>query len=198
MPPPPAPDVTQLLLAWRNGDHAALDRLVPFVYTELHRLAHRHMLGERHAQPLQTTALVNEAYLRLVGSERVRWQNRGHFYAVAAQLMRRILVDAARSRGSRKRGGNVFHLALEDAPEPWKQPDPDLVALDEALKKLSGVDARKCQVVELRYFGGLSVEETAEALAVSTQTVLRDWSIAKAFLLKELKQGYAGKPADSP
>ncbi len=184
----PTPDVTRLLQAWCNGDPAALDRLVPLVYTELHRLAHRHMLGERHAEPLQTTALVNEAYLRLVRSERVRWQNRTHFYAVSSQVMRRILVDAARSRESVKRGGDVVHVSLDEAPLVSPEPEADLVALDEALTKLGEIDARKCRVVEMRYFGGLSVEETAEALAVSTQTVMRDWAMAKLFLLRELRQ----------
>lgn len=190
MAAPPTPDVTRLLQAWCDGDPAALDQLVPLVYTELHRLAHRHMLGERHAEPLQTTALVNEAYLRLVRSERVRWQNRAHFYAVSSQLMRRILVDAARSRGSVKRGGDVVHLALDEAPLVSPEPEPDLVVLDEALTKLEAVDARKCRVVELRYFGGLGVDETAEALGVSPQTVMRDWAMAKLFLLREL--GRAG------
>lgn len=185
---PPTPDVTRLLQAWRNGDPAALDRLVPLVYTELHRLAHCHMLGERRAQPLQTTALVNEAYLRLVKSERVRWQNRAHFYAVSSQLMRRILVDEARSRGSVKRGGDVVHLALDEALLVAPEPEADLVPLDEALTKLEAVDARKCRVVEMRYFGGLSVEETAEALGVSPPTIMRDWAMAKLFLLRELRR----------
>jgi RNA polymerase sigma factor (TIGR02999 family) len=178
------------LIAWRGGDRAALDRLIPVVYDELHRLAHRQMRGERVGHTLQTTALVNEAFLRLVsGSDRVRWQNRVHFFAISAQLMRRILVDDARARGSLKRGAKAVHLSLEDAPAATLQPDGDLVALDEALTALAAVDARKSQVVELRYFGGLSVDETAEALGVSPETVMRDWNMAKLWLLRELKSG---------
>jgi len=190
VPAPAPPDVTRLLIAWRDGDRAALDQLVPVVYGELHRLAHRQMRNERAGHTLQTTALVNEAYLRLVvGSDRVRWQNRVHFFAISAQLMRRILVDDARARGSLKRGGKAVHLSLEDAPAVTPQPDADLVALDEALTALAAVDARKSQVVELRYFGGLSVDETAEALSVSPETVMRDWNMAKLWLLRKLKSG---------
>jgi len=189
LPAPSARDVTQLLLAWSEGDHAALDRLVPLVYTELRRLAHHYMRGERPGHTLQTTALVNEAYLRLIDSSRVRWQNRAHFFAVSAQLMRRILVDAARARGSLKRGGGVSHLALDEALAVLPRAGADLVALDDALNALAAVDPRKGQVVELRYFGGLSVEETAEVLKVSPDTVMRDWKVAKLWLLRELEKG---------
>ena len=189
MPETAPPDVTQLLLAWKGGDNAALERLIPVVYAELHRLAHGCMRGERSGRTLQTTALVNEAYVRLVDSRRVGWQNRAHFFAVSAQLMRRILVDAARSRGTLKRGRDVLCLPLDEAPVVSGQPDANLVALDDALTVLAEVDPRKSQVVELRYFGGLTVEETAEALNVSPETVMRDWKLAKLFLLRELKRG---------
>jgi RNA polymerase sigma-70 factor, ECF subfamily len=190
VPAPVPSDVTRLLIAWRDGDRTALDHLVPVVYDELHRLAHRQMRGERAGHTLQTTALVNEAYLRLVnGSDRVRWQNRVHFFAISAQLMRRILVDDARARGSLKRGGNAMHLSLEEAPDVTRKPNADLVALDAALTALAAVDARKSQVVELRYFGGLTVDEAAEALHVSPETVLRDWNMAKLWLLREMKSG---------
>jgi RNA polymerase sigma factor (TIGR02999 family) len=177
------------LLAWRRGDQAALEELAPLVYAELRRLAHRQMRRERPGHTLQTTALVNETYLRLVDSKRVRWQNRAHFFAVCAQLMRRILVDHARARRSLKRGGDAVHVTLEDAPVGSPPPDADLLALDEALTRLAGIDMRKSRVVELRHFGGLSVEETAEALEVSTDTVMRDWKMAKLWLLRELKRG---------
>ena len=187
MPAQPAPDVTRLLLAWRDGDADALQALVPVVYAELRRLAHRQMRNERPGRTLQTTALVHEAYLRLVDSDRVRWQNRAHFFAISAQLMRRILVDAARARGALKRGGEVVHVTLDEAPLVSREPETDVIALDEALTRLAAVDARKSQVVELRYFGGLSVEETAEALHVSPETVMRDWKLAKLWLLRELR-----------
>ena len=179
-------EVTQLLIAWSNGDQAALDELVPLVYGELRRVARRYMRRERVGHTLQTTALVNEAYLRLIDASRVQWQNRAHFYAIAAQLMRRILVDYARSHNYVKRGGEAHHLPLEDAAVFSAEQAPDLVALDDALKSLAAFDPRKSQVVELRFFGGLSVEETAEVLKVSPRTVLSDWSLAKAWLLREL------------
>jgi RNA polymerase sigma factor (TIGR02999 family) len=185
------------LLAWRDGDRAALEQLVPLVYAELHRLAHREMRRERPGHTLQTTALVNEAYLRLVDSSRVRWQNRAHFFAIAAQLMRRILVDDARARASSKRGGDAVRVAMEDSPVASPPPDVDLLALDEAMARLAAVDMRKSQVVELRYFGGLSVEETAEALHVSPETVMRDWKVAKLWLLRELKRDSTAEPADN-
>ena len=192
--PPEAPDVTRLLLAWRGGDRGALDTLVPLVHAELRRLAHRQMRGERAGHPLQTTALVNEAYLRLVDSHRVQWQNRAHFFAISAGLMRRVLVDAARARGSLKRGGKAVHVSLNDAPDVTRTPDVDVIALDDALDALADLDARKSQVVELRYFGGLSVDETAEALGVSPETVKRDWRMAKLWLVRELKARVPQEP----
>ena len=181
-----ASDVTELLQAWSDGDERALDKLMPFVYGELHRLAQRYMARERHGHTLQTTALVNEAYLRLVGSGKRNFQNRAHFFAVSAQLMRRILVDLARARRSLKRGGEVQAVSLDDALMVSPEPGPDLVALDDALQALSAMDPRRGQVVELRFFGGLSVQETAEVLRVSPETVMHDWKLAKAWLLREL------------
>ena len=179
-------DITELLLAWNGGDSDALGRLMPLVEVELRRLAHNYMSRERSGHTLQTTALLNEAYLRLVDSSRVRWQNRAHFFAVSAQLMRRILVDFARARQKQKRGGDFVKVSLDDALEVSQQRSPDLIALDDALKTLAGFDERKCKVVELRFFGGLSVEETAEVLNVSAITVMRDWGMAKVWLLREL------------
>ncbi len=180
-------EITQLLLAWNGGDEQALDRLMPLVQDELHRLAHRYMAGERAGHPLQTTALINEAYLRLIDSSRVRWQNRSHFFAVSAQLMRRILVDVARARNKRKRGGDVVQVSLDEAMVVTREPGTDLIALDDALTTLATFDERKSRIIELRFFGGLSVEETAEVLKVSAATVLRDWGLAKAWLLRELQ-----------
>jgi RNA polymerase sigma-70 factor, ECF subfamily len=182
---PPA-DVTRLLVAWRGGDPAALDHLMPLVYAELRRVAHRYMRDERPNHPLQTTALVNEAYLRLVDVNRVDWQSRNHFYAVSAQMMRRILVEAARQRNADKRGGDASHVALDEALVPAAERSADLVALDEALDRLAALDPRKAKVVELRYFAGLSVEETAEVIGVSVETVARDWRMAKLWLLRDL------------
>jgi RNA polymerase sigma-70 factor (ECF subfamily) len=181
-------DITQLLLAWNQGDGQALNRLIPLVHGELHRLAHRYMAGERPGHPLQTTALVNEAYLRLIDSSRVRWQNRAHFFAVSAQLMRRILVDVARARAKLKRGGDAIQVSLDEAMDISREPGPDLIALDEALTRLAAFDERKSTVVELRFFGGMSVDETAEVLGVSAMTVLRDWGLAKVWLLRELEK----------
>jgi RNA polymerase sigma-70 factor (ECF subfamily) len=181
-------DVTALLIAWREGDEAALARLTPIVYDELHRLARRYMRREQVGHTLQTTALLNEAYLRLVDSRRVRWQNRAHFYAVAAQLMRRVLVDFARSGRYKKRGGDWHQVTLSEGIPIASQGDADLVAVDEALDQLGRLDPRKARVVELRFFGGLSLEETAEALNVSADTVGRDWRAAKAWLTRELKR----------
>jgi RNA polymerase sigma factor (TIGR02999 family) len=175
-----------MLVAWSNGDKSALERLTPLVHDELHRLAHRYMNRERPGHMLQTTALVNEAFLRLVDSSRVRWQNRAHFFAVSAQLMRRILVDFARSRAFRKRGGDAVQVSLDEAIAISPLRAADLVALDEALNALSEIDERKSRVVELRFFGGLSIEETAEVLKVSPETVMRDWRLAKVWLLREL------------
>jgi RNA polymerase sigma factor (TIGR02999 family) len=179
-------EITSLLLEWNGGDQEALDRLIPLVHDELRRLAHRFMSGERAGHPLQTTALVNEAYLRLIDSSRVRWRSRAHFFAVSSQLMRRILVDIARARQKLKRGGDVVVVPLEEAAiVPGGRP-MDLITLDIALDRLAGFDERKSRVVELRYFGGLSVEETSEVLGVSPITVMRDWDLAKAWLSREL------------
>ena len=186
MTTPSPQEVTQLLLAWSQGDQAALDQLIPLVHAELHRLAHRCMDRERAGHTLQTTALVNEAYLRLIDSSQVRWQNRAHFFAVAAQLMRRILVDFARSRHNLKRGGAAQRVSLDEALLLPQESDPDLIALDEALDALAALDPRQARAVELRFFGGLSVEQTAEVLQVSPETVARDWRVAKAWLLREL------------
>ena len=184
----PAPeDVTQLLQAWSAGEPGALEKLTPLVYRELHRLAKRYMAQERSGHTLQTTALVNEAYLRLVGSSQVSWQDRTHFFAVSAQVMRHILVDFARSRRYQRRGGGGERVSLEEGVVVSRQQSGAVVAVDEALKALEAVDRRKSQVVELRFFGGLSVEETAQALGVSPETVLRDWRLAKAWLLRELR-----------
>ncbi len=177
-----------LLRAWSDGDRDALDRLTPIVYAELHRLAKRYMKRERPGHSLQATALVNEAYMRLVDYKGMHWQNRAHFFAVSAQLMRRILVEHAR-RHNLKRGGNVPHVALDDAAIIGGDRDADLVLLDEAMNTLAQFDARKAQVVEMRFFGGLSVDETAEVLKVSPVTVMRDWSTAKAWLYRELAGG---------
>ena len=182
---PPCGEVSGLLRAWGDGDRGALDRLTPIVYDELRRLASRYMRGERPGHSLQTTALVNEAYIRLVDYRGMRWQDRAHFFAVSAQLMRRILVDHAR-RHNLKRGGGVQHVSFEDTAEVGSDRAADLLALDDALDALARVDPRKVQVVEMRYFGGLSVEETADVLKVSPITVMRDWSTAKAWLYREL------------
>ena len=189
MDSPPTGDLTQMLLAWRGGDKDALARFTPLVYNELHRLAQHSMRPERPGHTLQATALVNEAYLTLIDSSRVRWQNRAHFLAVAAQLMRRILVTLARSRPSQKRGGDWSEATLDEGLVVGNQPGSDLVALDAALLSLATLDPRKAQVVEMRFFGGLSFEEIAEALDVSTDTAGRDWSAAKAWLLRELTRG---------
>jgi RNA polymerase sigma factor (TIGR02999 family) len=179
-------DVTALLLAWRQGDVGALERLVPLVYQKLRRLAHIQLRGEPPGQVLQTTGLVHEAYVRLVDASRVPWQNRAHFYAIAARLMRRVLVDEARRRIAAKRGGASPPLPLQDALDAGPPRSRELVALDDALEALERVDERRAKVVELRYFGGLTVKETAEVLEVSTDTVTRDWNRAKVWLLMEL------------
>src|SRR5215467_837155 len=181
--------VTELLLAWSQGQSSALEDLLPLVHNELQRLAHHYMAGQRPGHTLQTTALVNEAYLRLVDCSRVRWQNRAHFFAVSARLMRRILVDFARSRGYLKRGAGVRPLSLQKSPDIFQPTDPDVVALDDALNALAAIDPRKSRVVELRFFGGLTAEETAEVLKVSPDTVLRDWKLAKVWLHRELSRG---------
>ncbi len=185
-----ADDLTGLLIEWGQGDKAALDRLTPLVYDEIRRIAHRYVQRERDGQTLETTALVNEAYLRLAGSANIDWQNRAHFYAVTAQVMRRILIDHARRRHYLKHGGETQRVAFEDATkEPALMSQPraaELLALDEALAELATLDPRKGRVVELRYFGGLSLEETAAVLEVSVMTVRRDWRAAKAWLYKKV------------
>jgi RNA polymerase sigma factor (TIGR02999 family) len=189
-----SPDVTELLQAWSDGDEAALEQLAPLVYAELHRLARMYMAGERQNHTLETGALLNEAYMRLVDWKNVRWQNRAHFFAVSAQMMRRILVDHARSRRNLKHGGGAHSLPLDEAPLFSKERSEDFVALDEALQRLTEIDPRKGRVVELRFFGGLTVEETAEVLKVSPFTVIRDWNLAKVWLHRELN---GGRPDES-
>jgi RNA polymerase sigma factor (TIGR02999 family) len=181
-----AHEVTQLLRAWSEGDHEALDKLTPLVYEELHRAAHRYMAQERPGHTLQTTALVNEVYLRLVDIREVTWQDRAHFFAVCARLMRRVLTDFARSRGYLKRGGDSPHVALDQALLVSLEPPADLIALDDGLNALAAFDPRKGEVVELRFFGGLSVDETAEVLKVSPKTVDREWKLARLWLLEEM------------
>jgi RNA polymerase sigma-70 factor (ECF subfamily) len=193
MPAAPSPDgsrphVTELLLAWGSGDRSALDQLVPIIHEELRRLARLQMRAERDNHTLQTTALVNEAFLRLVDLRRIRWQDRAHFLALSARLMRRILVDHARSRSYQKRGGGAANVTLDEALIASTERGADLVALDDALEDLARIDARKSQVVELRFFGGLSVEETAQALKISAETVTRDWRFAKVWLLREISR----------
>lgn len=183
----PPHQITQLLAEWRHGDRAALDKLMPLVYDELRRIAHRYMKRERPGQTLQTTALVNEAYLRLVDSKEIDWQNRAHFFAIAAQIMRHLLVDRARARRYAKRGSGGHQVTLDETAVISPERDSELLDLDEALNKLAAIDARKSRLVELRYFGGLSVEETAEVLGVSEITVKREWSKTKAWLYRELR-----------
>ena len=184
-------DVSRLLARWKAGDEAALQELVPIVHDELRRLARRQMAGERPGRTLQPTALVNEAYLRLADLRQMQWQDRAHFFAMAARLMRRILVDAARTRGYQKRGGGAQRVSFTQALAVAEVPSTDVVKLDDALEALAQIDARKSRVVELRFFGGLSVDETAEVLQVSRETVKRDWTFAKLWLLRQLR-GDAG------
>jgi RNA polymerase sigma factor (TIGR02999 family) len=186
MSEPPTHEVTILLQAWCGGNHEALLKLVPLVYRELHQVAQRHMAGERSGHVLQTTALINEVYLRLVDLKEVNWQDRSHFLAVCAKLMRQILIDVARSQQRLKRGGGATHVSLDSGLKIPGEPAVDVLALDEALSNLAAFDQRKGKVVELRFFGGLTVEETAVALGVSNETVLRDWNFAKVWLLREL------------
>ncbi len=181
-------NVTGLLRAWSQGDKIALEKLIPLVHKELRRLAHVYMAGERPDHTLQTTALVNEAYLRLIDCSQVAWQNRAHFLAISAKLMRQILVDFARSRQYLKRQGRAHQVSLDEALVVSQERGEDVVVVDEALKALAAVDARKSQVVELRFFGGLTVKETAEVLKVSPDTVLRDWRLAKLWLFRELNE----------
>jgi RNA polymerase sigma factor (TIGR02999 family) len=189
MTTPSEKEVTQLLIAWSNGDQAALEQLTPLVYSELHRLAHRYLGRERKGHTLQTTALVHEAYIRLIDQKEVRWQNRAHFFAIAAQIMRRILVDYARARNYAKRGGGAQRVSFDEAMDVSDERAADVIALDEALSALAELDQRKSRIIELRFFGGLSIEETAEVLGVSPGTVMRDWTFAKAWLQREINKG---------
>jgi RNA polymerase sigma factor (TIGR02999 family) len=186
MDQPSSPEVTDLLRAWASGDQAALDCLAPQVYAELHRLAGGYMRNERPDNTLQATALVNEAYLRLIDVKGVDWKDRAHFFAVSAQMMRRILVDRARARVAAKRGGPLPRVNLDEIPDVSVRNDREIVALDSALDELTKLDPRKARVIEMRFFGGLSVEETAEVLKISPQSVLRDWKLAKAWLVREI------------
>jgi len=187
-------EVTQILHDWSGGDARAPERLMPFVYDELRRLARAFLSRERDGHTLQPTALVNEAYLRLVGQRSVNWQNRAHFYGIAASMMRRVLIDHARAHATEKRGGAAVHLSLEDVQVPLEERAAGLLALDEALGRLALMDERKCKVVEMRFFGGLSDEEIAEALGVTTRTVLRDWKKARLWLYRELSESESREP----
>ena len=189
MAEPDTYDVTGLLDRWQGGDAAALDRLIEVVHHELHRVAHRLMRGERADHTLQTSALIDEAYLRLIDQRRAHFNNRAHFFAVSAQIMRRILVDYARSRGYAKRGGGAVHVSLDDVAVVAPEPSPDLVALDEALSLLAKEDERKARVVELRYFAGLTVEEVGQVLEIAPATVMRDWTYARAWLRRTMEHG---------
>ena len=186
MDEPGAHELTELLLAWGNGDEEALARIAPLVHAELYRLAKRYMSRERPDHLLQTSALINEAYVRLIDWKAVRWQNRAHFFGVAAQMMRRILVDFARKRPKVDKDVDALNISLDEAMTVTTDKDADLLALDEALKSLAGIDERKSQIVELRFFGGLTIEETAAVMNVSAGTVKRDWAVAKAWLYREL------------
>jgi RNA polymerase sigma-70 factor, ECF subfamily len=183
---PPKHEITELLQDWSEGDESALERLIPLVYDELHRLAHQHMRREKAGHILQTSALINEAYLRLVDRPRIHWENRAQFFGIAARVMRRILVDEARKRKSDKRGGEAIHVTLNEATNVAHGQAANVVALDDALKTLETIDSRQSKIVELRFFGGLSVEETAEVLKVSPGTVMRDWTFARAWLKNQM------------
>lgn len=182
-------DITALLVDWGNGDQSALERLLPLVERELHRLAHSYMRRENPDHTLQTTALINETYLRLVDQRKVEWQNRAHFFGIAARIMRRILLNYARDQNRQKRGGKAIHVSLSEAMVMPAEKDRELISLNDALDRLEALDPRKSRVVELRYFGGLSVEEAAEVLKVSPITVMRDWQFAKAWLAREMQNG---------
>lgn len=182
--------ITELLIAWRDGEPSALEELIPLVHLELKRIARNFMRRQRVGHTLQTTALVNEAFVRLVDSDKVRWQDRAHFFAMSAQLMRRVLVDAARRKNSEKRGGERVRVTLADEMKLIERDEADVVALDDALKRLAALNQRQCQIVELRYFGGLTEDEIAETLNISTRTVRRDWNVARAWLFRELKSQY--------
>lgn len=190
---PSTDSVTQLLVAWSNGDQVARDELMSVVYEELHRLAHHYMRRESSGHTLQTSALVNEAFLKLVDQRNVHWQNRAHFFGIAAQMMRRILVDYARHRHYAKRGGGMREMSLDEALIVSDERSTEVVALDETLERLAKFDPRKSQIVEFRFFGGLSIEETAEVLAVSPGTVMRDWTLAKAWLRREMSSDAFGR-----
>jgi RNA polymerase sigma factor (TIGR02999 family) len=192
MPELSSQEITLLLRDWNLGDEEALPKLVPLVYKELHRMAHFYMRGERPAHTLQTTALINEAYLRLSNLNQMNWEDRNHFFAVSARLMRRILVDSARARKSGKRGGEVDRIPINEDLLARKEADLDLIALDQALKTLSELDERKSKVVELRFFGGFGVRQTAEILQISPATVMRDWDFAKAWIFHELQTSKEG------
>jgi len=182
-------DITELLICWNNGDEAALEKLLPLVERELHRLAHIYMRREHTGHTLQTTAVINETFLRLVDQNRVKWQNRAHFFGIAAKIMRRFLINYARDRHRAKRGGHAVQISLSEVVLVSNEKSAELIALDEALERLALLDERKSRVVELRYFGGLTVEETAEVLGVSIITVNRDWQLAKAWLSREVRHG---------
>lgn len=190
MPSPSSQEITKLLQAWSGGDEGALAKLTPLVYDELHRLAQRYMANERSNGTLQTTALVNELYLRIIDIQRIPWKERTHFFGVCAQLMRRVLVDCARARRSLKRGGRLVQVPMDENVVARAAPPVDLLQLNEALNRLANLDARKSRVVELRFFGGLEVEETAAVLQVSPETVMRDWKLAKSWLMREMKKGH--------
>jgi RNA polymerase sigma-70 factor (ECF subfamily) len=182
-------DITALLVDWNNGDKSAMERLLPLVERELHRLAHSYMRREDPNHTLQTTALINETYLRLIDQRKVQWQNRAHFFGIAAQIMRRILLNYARDQNRLKRGGRAIHVSLSEAMVMPGEKDREIIALNDALTRLEAIDERKSKVVELRYFGGLTVEEVAEVLKISTITVMRDWAFAKAWLSREMQNG---------
>ena len=188
---PSGGDISSMLRLWSSGDTAAFDRLMPLVYDELHRMALRYMAGERSHVSLQATGLVNEVCLRLLGWEQSRWQNRQHFFGASAQMMRHVLVDIARRRGAERRGGSAVHIPLDGIDVPVPERHSDLVAVDQALEKLASEDPRKASVIELRFFGGMSMEETAHTLGVSTRTVHSDWAFARAWLYRELTEGRA-------
>lgn len=192
-----ADEVTRLLHDWGNGDQKALEKLVPLIYDELRQLAHKCLYRERPGHTLQTTALVHEAYLKLIDQRDARWQNRAHFFAIASQAMRRILVDSARRHTAMKRGGPAENLPLEEAATVSLEPDPILLPLDEALNKLAAIDSQQGRIVELRYFGGLTIEETAEVMKLSTDTVKREWAMARAWLRQTMSDQPPGQPADS-
>ena len=188
----PTSEITEFLLDWSKGDAQAFDRLYPLVEKELHRLARHYLRGDRANPLLQTTVLINEMYLRLVDQQRVQWQNRAHFFGIAAQMMRRVLLNQARDQHRLKRGGGAIHLSISEAEAQTGPRSIDLLALDEALVRLADFDRRKSQVVELRYFGGLSIEEIAEVMRISPITVMRDWNLAKAWLARELRPQHGG------